>query len=101
MLGGAIANNINAALEATPVNITESFENQTGMRAEPFRAALVSVLTVTAVLAILLFFGKYLWNNILHELVPAIKPAKSVWQILGISILIMLLSPGSCQCSPA
>jgi hypothetical protein len=28
-----------------------------------------------------------------------VKEAKSIWQILGISLLIMLLSPGSCQCS--
>jgi len=96
MFGGAVANTVNAAIEATPVRITEPFQNQTGMNALPFRAALVSVLTVLVILLLLLFFGKYLWNNVLHELVPGVKPAKSVWQILGIAILIMLLSPGGC-----
>lgn len=99
MLGGFFANNINAALELAPVKVSEPFENQTGMSAVPFRAALVSTLTVVIVLALLLLFGQYLWNNVLHVLIPGVKEAKSVWQILGISILIMLLSPGNCQCA--
>jgi hypothetical protein len=99
MLGGFFANNVNAVLEATPVKVSEPFQNQTGLSALPFRAALVSTLTVLIVLGLLLLFGKYLWNNVLHVLVPGVKEAKSVWQILGISILIMLLSPGTCQCA--
>jgi len=93
MLGGAIANNINAAISSVA---SEPFENQGARSATPFRAALVSTLTVVAVLLLLLFAGKYLWNNVLHVLIPGVKEAKSVWQILGLSILIMLLSPGSC-----
>jgi len=99
MFGGAIANGVNAALEAAPFKVSEPFENQTGLSALPFRAALVSFLTVLIVLLLLLLFGQYLWNNVLHVLVPGVKEAKSVWQILGISILIMLLSPGNCQCA--
>ena len=98
MLGGAVANGINAALEMTPHAVKEAFENQTGMSSVPFRAALVSVLAVSAILFALLFVGKFLWNNVLHELIPAVKEAKSVWQILGLSILLMLLNPGTCQC---
>ena len=99
MLGGFFANNVNAALEAAPFKISEPFQNQTGMNPLPFRAALVSFLTVLIVLGLILLFGQYLWNNVLHVLVPGVKEAKSVWQILGISILIMLLSPGTCQCA--
>jgi hypothetical protein len=99
MFGGAIANGINAVLEAAPFRMTEPFQNQTGMSALPFRAALVSFLTVLIVLGLILLFGQYLWNNVLHVLVPGVKEAKSVWQILGISILIMLLSPGTCNCT--
>jgi hypothetical protein len=99
MLGGFFANNVNAALEATPIKLSEPFQNQTGLSALPFRAALVSTLTVLIILGLILLFGKYLWNNVLHVLVPSVKEAKSVWQILGISILIMLLSPGGCQCA--
>jgi|UniRef100_A0A6C0LQZ3 hypothetical protein len=99
MFGGAVANGVNAALEAAPFKISEPFENQTGMSALPFRAALVSGITLVIILGLLLLFGQYLWNNVLHVLVPGVKEAKSVWQILGISILIMLLSPGTCQCA--
>jgi len=99
MFGGAVANGVNAVLEATPFQITESFQNQTGMNAAPFRSALVSFITVLIIFLLLLFFGQYLWNNVLHVLIPGVKEAKSIWQILGISLLIMLLHPGSCQCS--
>ena len=99
MLGGAVANGINATLEMVPNSVKEGFENQTGMSSIPFRAALVSALAVSAILFALLFVGKYLWNNVLHELIPAVKEARSVWQILGLAILLMLLNPGTCQCS--
>jgi len=42
-------------------------------------------------LLIVLFFGKYLWNNLLIKLIPGIKPITSVWQILGLTILISIL----------
>ena len=98
MLGSAIANGINAVIENTPLAKTETFESQTGVGYAPARLALVSVLTALVVFVVILFVGKYLWNNVLHELVPAIKPAKSVWQILGLAILISLMHPGACNC---
>lgn len=96
MLGGAIANSLNAALD--PYMKTETFESQTGVGYAPARYALVSLLTVLVVFGVILFIGKYLWNNVLHELIPGVKQAKSVWQILGLAILISLLHPGSCSC---
>jgi hypothetical protein len=96
MIGGAIANSINAVID--PFVKTETFESQTGIGYAPARLALVSVLTAAVIFIVILFVGKYLWNSVLHELVPAIKPAKSVWQILGLAILISLLHPGSCSC---
>lgn len=97
-IGSAIANGINALIENTPLARTETFESQTGLGFAPARLALVSVLTAFVIFMVILFAGKYLWNNVLHELVPAIKPAKSVWQILGLAILIMLMNPGGCNC---
>jgi hypothetical protein len=96
MLGGAIAEGLNAALD--PFLQTETFESKTGIGYSPQRSALITFLTVLIVLSIILFAGKWLWNNVLHELVPAVKPAKSIWQILGLALLISLLSPGSCSC---
>ena len=93
MLGGVIANGLNAGFAQT-----EMFEGTTNVEVSSGRLALVSFLTVLIIFLILLFAGKYLWNNVLTELIPAIKPAKSVWQILGFAVLLSLLTPGSCTC---
>ena len=99
MLGGVVANAVNAVVDVTPIARTETFESPTGIGYTPARIALVSLLTVGLIFFFLLFAGKWLWNNVLHELVPAVKPAKSVWQILGLALLISLLNPGSCTCA--
>jgi len=98
MLGSVLASSVNAAFEETPFARTETFESHTGVGSSPARSALVSFLVMIILFTIILFVGKYLWNSVLSELIPAIKPAKSVFQILGLSILIALLFPGSCQC---
>ena len=45
------------------------------------------------VLAIILisFVGKLLWNEVVVELFSFAKPAKSVWQVLGLFIFASLL----------
>lgn len=96
MFGGFISSSVNAAIEPV-VSKTETFSSTNGVGVSPARAALVSFLTVIIVLAILLFVGKYLWNEVLVSLVPGVKPAKSVFQILGLAVLIMLMAPG-CNC---
>ena len=50
-----------------------------------------ALITLVIVYAIVLLVGKYLWNNILVKLIPAVKPAKDVWEILGFMILMSLL----------
>lgn len=88
MIGGAISNAVDAAFART-----ETFQNG---GAEPTRSALVAFITLVIMFALILFAGKYLWNTVLVALVPAVKPAKSVWQILGLAILIALMYPGYC-----
>lgn len=99
MFGSFVANTVNAAIDTTDFAKTETFTSETGVGNTPARVALVSVITVFILLLVILFVGKYLWNTILVELVPAVKPAKSVWQILGLAVLVMLMSPGGCNCS--
>ena len=45
------------------------------------------------VIIILGFFGKLLWNEVVVDLFTVTKPAKSVWQIIGLMIFISLMSP--------
>ena len=49
------------------------------------------ILSIFLYLAIVSSVGMYLWNNILVKLVSGIKPAKSIWEILGLVILTQLL----------
>jgi hypothetical protein len=50
-----------------------------------------SFIALLLVIVIILFIGKILWNDVLTSLIPGIKPAKNIWQILGLYILISLL----------
>lgn len=43
-------------------------------------------------LVIVLFLGRWLWNTVLVKLVSGVKPITSIWQILGLAILINLLT---------
>jgi len=94
-MSGFISSAINNAV--TPYFTTETFESQKGAaesQSESNKAALVAFLTLLVVLFLLLFVGKFLWNDVLVVVMPFIKPVKSVWQILGLALLISLMSPG-------
>ena len=100
MLGGAISTAIDHVV--SPYLVTETFDGDKNNSAPElkkltFKAALVSFLTVLVVFILILLVGKYLWNAVLVDLLPFVKPAKSIWQILGLSILISLIAPG-CTC---
>ena len=71
------------------VNSCEGLENfQGGM---PMKTLLVFVLNLLIVMLILSLVGKLLWNNVLVKLVPGVKPATSVFQILGLYLLAQFL----------
>ena len=50
-----------------------------------------SLLALLAVWFLILLLGRFLWNNALVPLVPAVRPAQDIWQILGVSVLLSLL----------
>ncbi len=88
MIGGTLEK----ALQ-TVVSRTETFQSGgDGMG----RAFLVALLTLIVMMGLILLAGKWLWNTVLVALVPAVKPAKSIWQMLGLAILIGLFYPGYC-----
>lgn len=51
------------------------------------------LLAVITTQILLLFFGKYLWNNYLVKYVTIVSPVKSIVDVLAISILLSLLIP--------
>jgi hypothetical protein len=65
--------------------------------AEHKRLAYVNFVSVLLafILAMIIvsFIGKYLWNGVIVDLFSFAKPAKSIWQILGLSIFVSLMLP--------
>lgn len=60
---------------------------------ETLMEVLSVLLAFVLSLVILGFVGKYLWNNVVVELVSVAKPARSFWQIIGLMVLISLVHP--------
>lgn len=52
-----------------------------------------ATLVSLAYIAILLLAGEYLWNHVVVQLLSIAKPAKSIWQILGLVILLWIIAP--------
>tara|TARA_A100001035_G_C27647015_1_gene437371 strand:+ start:538 stop:804 length:267 start_codon:yes stop_codon:yes gene_type:complete len=65
--------------------------DEMSMSPRPTKSILVFLLTLFIMLLILSFVGMLLWNKILVKLVPAIKPASNVFQILGLFLLMQFL----------
>jgi len=52
---------------------------------------IATLVAFVVTLVILAFIGQLLWNNVIVDLVSFARPAKSVWQILGLFIFISLI----------
>lgn len=77
-------------LEAT--SRTEHFQQADELKENVFQRHAIAFFFAAIIVEILvLVFGKFLWNHILVNIVTIAKPATSIWQILGISILLKLL----------
>ncbi len=42
-------------------------------------------------IVLIAFVGKWLWNGVVLDLISVAKPARSVWQIIGLAIFAKLL----------
>ncbi len=65
-------------------------ENFTNSDVSSFVAALVVVIVW---LAVLLLLSKWLWNEVLCKIVSITKPVTSVFQILGLVVLLQIIHP--------
>lgn len=76
----------------------ENFGNQERFAdVKPRQTGLVRLLIVIVILALVLIFGKYLWNNVACKYITIIKPVKNVIELLAIIVLLDLILP-SCNC---
>ena len=53
---------------------------------------LVSLVASVITMLLVLSLGKYLWNNSLEPLFTIVKPLKSIWQLLGLYVFILLFT---------
>ena len=51
------------------------------------------LLAFILAMVILGFVGKLLWNDVIVELFTCVKPARSVWHVIGLYIFVSLLLP--------
>lgn len=56
-------------------------------------AVLVNFVVMVVFFFLILFFGKWLWNEVACSLFTVTKKADSIWQLVGLAILLSLLSP--------
>ena len=62
-------------------------------RKDIYMELLAVLLAFVVSLVILGFVGQLLWNNVILDLFTFVKPARSVWQILGLMIFLSLIRP--------
>jgi len=51
------------------------------------------VLAYVLALVILSFIGKLLWNSVIVDLFNCVRPAKTIWHILGLLVFVSLMLP--------
>ena len=74
--------------------VVDSFTDMPGSdskRREVYMDLISTLLAFLIAVVILSFVGKWLWNNIVVDLVSVAKPARTIWQILGLMIFISLV----------
>jgi hypothetical protein len=60
-------------------------------RREMYVSLVASLLAFIIALAIIGLFGKLLWNGVVVELFSFAKPARSVWQLIGLMVFLALI----------
>lgn len=80
------------------LNVMVGGGNHEGFQGHPMdlrnlttKNSLTMFFALVIVQVLVLFFGRYLWNNAVVPLVGFAQPCDSIWRILGLSILIKLL----------
>lgn len=59
-------------------------------RYQMYKELVASILSLVISITIIAFVGKFLWNTTIAELFTVVRPVRSVWQIIGLMILIAL-----------
>ena len=82
------------ALKSVAYAGVDAFTDMSGSdskRREAYLEIIASLLSFIITIIIVSFIGKWVWNNIILDLFTVVKPAKSIWQILGLMIFLALI----------
>jgi len=82
------------ALKSVAYAGVDAFTDMSGSdskRREAYLEIIASLLSFIIAIIIVSFIGKWVWNNIILDLFTIVKPAKSIWQILGLMIFLALI----------
>lgn len=59
-------------------------------RREMYKEVVASILSLVVAILIISVIGKFLWNTTVAQLFTIVRPVQSVWQIVGLMLLISL-----------
>ena len=76
---------MNIVSKTLNLNGDEHFTN------ESMKNDIIFIISAILTQLLLLMLGKFLWNTYLTKVVTVITPVKSIWQILGVSLLLKLM----------
>jgi hypothetical protein len=51
-----------------------------------------AIMAFVASVVIMAFIGKWLWNSIVVDLFTVARPVRSVWQIIGLTVFVHLVT---------
>jgi len=85
MIGDCLVEGFVEALSSGKEGI-DGFNIQKGSK------ALANFLVFIIYVIIILAFGKFLWNEVATKLISVLKPADSIWQVLGLAILLRFIT---------
>lgn len=83
-----------SSLQRACYAVVDGFTDLSGSdtkRREVYMEIVASILSFMLAIVIVAFVGKWLWNNIIVDLFTIAKPARNVWQIIGLMIFLSLI----------
>ena len=83
---------LSSACRAAVEGFTSSNQDPVKKR-DIYMELLAILLAFVLSLVILGFVGQLLWNNVVLDLFSFAKPARSVWQIIGLMLFMSLIRP--------
>ena len=82
---------VNLATRATLEGFSGTDSSQT--RRDAYVEFVAFFIAFIICLVLLGFLGKYLWNEVVVDLFSFAKPARSLWQIVGLMFFLAIVYP--------